>query len=95
MVKRFGKLQVRRKTLARVGAGSAQGDDFSVALAQGALTKNLKFLPTSPKLRAGRREPLSMDETKMCQRKSGELCRVATVSQPDICALLAKLALRG
>ena len=32
---------------------------------------------------AGRRGPLSTDETKMCQCTLGELCWVAAVSLPD------------
>ena len=46
----------------------AQEDDVSVTLSQEDFLKNLKFLPTSPKLWALRKEPLSMDDTKMRQR---------------------------
>ena len=40
----------------------------------------------APESREGRREPLSLDATKMRQRKLGEFCWAATVSRPDICS---------
>ena len=54
----------------------------------------MKPLPTSSELWAGRKHPLSTDETKLRQCKLGELCWVARVSRPDICSRLARVASR-
>ena len=72
----------------------AQDTDFSVTLTEEDFANNMDFLPTSPKLWAGPKDPLPLAETKMPQCKSGELFRVATVSSPDICARLARMASR-
>ena len=69
--KRYGKLKVQEKSLLRAGMEVAQEKDSSVTLAQEAFTKNLRPLPTSPGLREGRREPLSLGETKMRQCNLG------------------------
>ena len=45
-----------------------QEKDFSVTLTEEDLSDNLKFLPTRPEVWAGRKEPLSLDGTKMRQR---------------------------
>ena len=58
---RLGKLKVQEKSFAHVGMERAQREDFSASLTREDFTKNLKFLPTSPELRAGRREPLSLE----------------------------------
>ena len=63
--KRSGELEVQEKSCVRVGPEWAQKKDFSRTSAQEDFTKNLKFLPTSPDLRAGREEPLSLDAAKM------------------------------
>ena len=55
---------------------------------------NLKLLPASPALSAGRRDPLSRDYAKLRQCKLGEWCWVAAVSRPGICARLARIASR-
>ena len=93
----------------RVGTVLGQKKDFSVTWTREDFTKNVeqgglfsvtltregpKFPPASPELWAGRKGPLSSDETKMRQCTSGELRRAATVSRPDICARLARVALR-
>ena len=70
-----------------------QVQDFSVTLTKEDFTKNLKFPFTSPEFWAGRKEPLSSDETKMRQSKLGESRWVAAVL-PDICAWLASVASR-
>ena len=72
----------------------AQGKDCSATLAQEDFAKNLEPFPTPPELRAGRKEPLSLDGFELRQSKLGELCRVATVSRPDIRARLARIASR-
>ena len=56
--------------------------------------KNLSFLFTSPKLRAGRKGRLLEGETRLRQCALGELRRLATVSRPDICARLSRIASR-
>ena len=73
----------------------AQEKDFSAALAPAYFAKNLKLLPNCPALSAGRKNPLSMDYATLRQCKLGELRRVATVSRPDICARLARIAPRN
>ena len=75
-----------------MGVELAQGEDFSVALTQEDFAKKLKVQPTSPALRAGRKNPLSIDYAKLRQRKLGELRWIAMVSRPDIRARLARLA---
>ena len=45
-------------------------------------------------MRAGRMDPLSKDEIELRQCTLGELCCVAAVSRPDICARLARIATR-
>ena len=50
-------------------------------------TRRPKFLPTSPKLQAGRRAPLSKEETEMRLCKLGGAAFIfAAVSRRDICA---------
>ena len=78
----------------RVGAQLSQVGDFSATLTQEYFTTALKFLPTSPKRRAGRKDPSSIDETEMRQYASGDLRWVAAVSRQDICARLAKIPSR-
>ena len=68
-----------------MGMELAQETDFSATSTQGDFTKNLKLLPTSPELRAGRKNPLSKDYSKLRQCKLGELRRVAAVSRPEDC----------
>ena len=43
-------------------------DSLKVWAGPEALSDNLKFLPTRPEVWAGRKEPLSLDGTKMRQR---------------------------
>ena len=69
-------------------------EDLSATLTQADFTKDVKFLPTPPAFRAGRKEPSSMEYIELRQRKFGELRWVATVSRPDICARLARIASR-
>ena len=75
-----------------VGVELGQEEDFSATLTQDYSTKNLELLPAPPALWAGRMNPLSMDDAKLRQCKLGELCCVAAVSRPDICALLSRIA---
>ena len=78
--------------LVRVGTKLFQEKDFSSTFAQECFTENPMPLPTSPELWAGRKEPLLLNETKLRQCKFGELRSVATVSRPDMCARLARIA---
>ena len=80
--------------MVHVGAESAHEKDLPVTLTQEDLAKNLKLLPTSPALWAGRTAPFSMDYIELRQCKLGEVCWVTAVSRPDICARLARIASR-
>ena len=55
--------RAREKSSARLGEEMAQENDFSEASTREDFSGNLQFLPTTPKMRAGRKGPLSMDET--------------------------------
>ena len=92
--KRFGTLEVREGSFVHVGMELAQEWGFSVTLAQADFAKNVKLLPTSSLLRAGRRGPLSMDYIKLRQCKLGNVRWIATVSRPGICARSARVASR-
>ena len=48
-----------------MGMEVGQEKDFYVTLTREDFTRNLEFLPMSPELRVGRREPPSLDETEM------------------------------
>ena len=73
-----------------VGMDPAQGKDYFATFTK----EDLKTLPTSPEMRAGRKNPLSMDDVKLRQRKSGEFRLFATAFRQDICAHLARIASR-
>ena len=82
--KRKGKLEVQEKSFAQVGEEVAQEEDFSATLTREGFKKKVEFLPMSPQSRTEREEPLPLDCTRMRQCKSGALCWVARVSQPDM-----------
>ena len=63
-----------------------------MTLTQEDFTKNLVPLPTSPEPWAGRKNPPSLRDTKMPQRKLGEPSWVATESRRDICECSARTA---
>ena len=65
-----------------------------MTLTQEDFTADWKPLPTSPGLRAGRINPLPMDDIKLRQCNLGELCWVAIVSRPDICVRVARISPR-
>ena len=67
----------------RVGMEVPRGNDFSGTLTQENSSRNMDIIPTSPKLRAGRKGAQSMDGTKMRRCKLGEVCLVATVSRSN------------
>ena len=83
---RFGALKVQERKFMHVGLELVQSPDFSVTLTQEEFTRRLQPLETSPELWKRRQGPLSEDEKLLCQCKMGELCWLATVSRPDICA---------
>ena len=61
-------------------------------MTQAKFSKQLKLLDTSPTLwKARQRYPSDEDKLRR-QCEMGELCWLAAVSRPDICALLAQLA---
>ena len=78
----------------RGGVELAQDASFSVTLTQGGSAKNLQPMGTSPQLWAERQKLLSPEDVKLRQCKLGELCWLAAVSRPDICARLARIASR-
>ena len=57
MGKRFGEMEVQEGSRVHVGMELAQGSDFSVTLTRAVFPKNVKLVPTSPELWAGREEP--------------------------------------
>ena len=77
-----------------VGIELEQDGDFPATLAQVEFAQNLKRLLTTPQLWAARQTTLPLEETELRQCKPGELRWLATVSRPDICALLARIASR-
>ena len=91
---RFGELKLQEKHFVHVGMELSQDDSFSVTLTQKEFTEKLQPLGTSPQLWAARQKLLSPEDAKLCQCKLGELCWLATVSRPDICARLARIASR-
>ena len=56
--------------------------------------KGLRPIPTSLDSWSARQRPLLFDEIGVCQCRSGKLCRLATVSRPDISARLSRIAPR-
>ena len=72
----------------------SQDSSFSVTLTQKDFAEKLQPLGTSPQLWAARQKLLSPEDVKLRQCKLGELCWLATVSRPDICARLARIASR-
>ena len=93
--KRFGGLKLQESDFVHVGMELSQGSDFSVRLTQLAFTGNLLPMDTSPILWADRQKPLDDENKLRCQCKLGELCWLAPVSKPDICASLANIASRA
>ena len=76
----------------RVGVEISKANDFSTPVAQGEFTEGLRPMPGSSDLWAARQRPLLFDEIKTCQCELGELCRLETISRPDFCARLARIA---
>ena len=89
---RFGELKLREKHCVRVGMEFSQNNSFSVTLTQKDFAEKLKPLGTSPQLWDAPQKLLSPEHVKLCQCKLGELCWLATISRPDICARLARIA---
>ena len=72
----------------------AQDSTSPATLTQGDFAKNLQPPPTTPKLWAARQQLPSPEDVKLRQSELGELCWLATVSRPDTCARLARIATR-
>ena len=75
-----------------MGVELGQERDFSATSTQEASSNSLRPPPTTPEMWAGPNNPLLTDDTEMRQCKLGESPWVATVSRPDICACLARMA---
>ena len=91
---RFGAMKLQENSFVHVGIELNQEANFSATLTQEGFAKNPHPLGTSPELRAARQKLLSPEDVKLRQCKLGELCWLATVSRPDICATLARIASR-
>ena len=89
---RLGALKTQEYDSVHVGLELPQEADFSIELTQAEFATQLQPLETCPALWKARQRPLPDDEKLKCQCKLGELCWLATVSRPDICARLAQLA---
>ena len=76
----------------RVGMEVSKANDFSTPVAREEFTEGLRPVPGSSDLWAARQRPLSFDEIKTRQCELGELFRLETVSRPDFCARLARIA---
>ena len=90
----LGQLEANEKIFARVGADLPRETNFSATSTQEDFTESPGPLPTSPEMWARRKEPLSLDEIKLRQRKQGGVRLFAAVSKPDICVRLARVASR-
>ena len=71
-----------------------QEGGFPATSTQEAYAKNLKPVPTPPKLSASRQRPLPAAHAKLHQSKLGDPLRLATASRPGICAKLARIGSR-
>ena len=91
---RFGEMKLQGESCVHVGMELVQDSAFSATLTQGNLTGNLQPLNTSPPLSAALQKPPSPEDVKLRLCKLSELCALATVSRPDICARLARIASR-
>ena len=91
---RFGELKFQETQFVHVGMELSQAADCSVLLTQEEFTRQLSPLATSTDLWNRRQRPLTDGEILARQCKLGELCWLATVSRPDICARLAQIASR-
>ena len=63
-----------------------------MGITQKTFTDVLCPVATSPSLWEDRNRPLGDEELQICQSRLGELCRLATVSRPDICARLTRFS---
>ena len=87
-------IKLQESPFVHVGVELVQGNTFSVMLTQSDFAENLQPIPNSPKLWAARQKLLSPGNVHMRQCNPGELCWLAAVSRPDICARLARIASR-
>ena len=92
--RRFEGLKLQDASIVHVGMELAQDRAFSVMLTQRDFAKNLRPIPTFPKLWDARQKLLSPEDVHLRQRKLGEWCWLGTVSRPDICARSARIAPR-
>ena len=81
---RFGSVKVQRDYFAHIGMDILQMADGPAGPTQLEFTNSLRPIATSPsQWREGTR-PLNGEGLQICQSKLGELCRLATMSRPDI-----------
>ena len=89
---RFGPVKIQKDDFQHLGMDIVQKLDGSVEVSQKNFTDLLSPIETSPSLWKDRNRPLDDEELQVCQSKLGELCWLATVSRPDICARLARFS---
>ena len=85
---------MQKSPLVDAGMELARGGDFSATETQDKFAKNLQPLPGSPQLWATRQKTLSVEDIKLRQCALYEICWLAAVWIPDICARLARIASR-
>ena len=89
---RFGPVEIQQDTFTHIGMDIIQKSDGSVEVTQKNFADMLCMIATTPSLWKERNRPLDGEELQVCQSKLGELCWLATVSRPDICARLARFS---
>ena len=82
--RRFGELKLQESSFVHVGMELAQGHALAVAHTPSDFARNLRPIPTTPKLRAARQKLLAPEDVHMCQCRLVELRWLATASRPDI-----------
>ena len=92
MSTRLGTVKVQKDNFTHIGMDVPQKDDGSAEITQKSLTDLLRPIATSSSLWRDRNRFLSDEEPQICQSKPGDLCFLATVPRPDVCARLARFS---
>ena len=91
LAKRCGAMKIQDTTCTHVGAEISQSQDFPFGIAQEVFAGDLQLLLTATELWNRRQRNLDPEEVLTCQCELGDVCWVAAVSLPDICARPAVL----
>ena len=89
---RFGPVKVQPGNFAHTGMQVFQKEDGSAEVTQKTFSDLLCPIATSASLWRDRNRQRKDGELQICQCKLRELCWLATVSRPDICARLARFS---